>query len=169
MNNYPFTSFHFLVTFELPPLPVDMQFQDVSGLSVEAQYETYKAGGQNSFEYRLPNRPRYSDLVLKRGYPLLSNITAWMIDAFENYNYQPTNLVIALLDEEHIPISSWYVVNALPVKWELSSFNAEESKIVVETMTLTYDHFRSLSLSAAAAAVLDALTTSDSGASISFP
>ena len=36
MNDYPFPSFHFLVNFELPPLPVDMRFQDVSGLTVEA-------------------------------------------------------------------------------------------------------------------------------------
>ncbi len=169
MNDYPFPSFHFLVNFELPPLPVDMRFQDVSGLTVEAQYETYKSGGQNGFEYRLPNRPRYSDLVLKRGYPLVSGVTAWMIDAFENYNYQPTNLTISLLDEEHIPVSSWYIINALPVRWELSSLNAEESRILIETMTLRYDRFRSLSLSAGVAAVLNVLTTSDSGSSISFP
>ncbi|HEV3412115.1 MAG TPA: phage tail protein [Puia sp.] len=167
---YPLTGFHFLVTFELSPIPIDMTFQEVSGLSVEAQYDPYKSGGQNGFEYRLPVRPKYSDLVLKRGYPLVSGISAWMIDAFENYNYQPTNLVIALLDEEHIPVSSWYVINALPVKWDLSSFNAEESRLAIETMTLRYDRFRTLNLSAAVAAVINALTGGgDDGSDISFP
>lgn len=162
-------SFHFLVTFELPQLPGDMSFQEVTGLSVEAQYDSVKAGGQNGFEYRLPTRPRYNDLVLKRGYTLVSGITAWMIDAFENYNYKPTNLIITLLNEEHIPMSAWYVVNALPVKWELSPFNAEDSKIVIESMTLRYDYFKSLSLSAVVAAVLDLIPSGSVSANISFP
>jgi phage tail-like protein len=162
-------SFHFLVTFELPQLPGDMNFQEVTGLSVEAQYDVIKAGGQNAFEYRLPLRPRYSDLVLKRGYTMISGITAWMIEAFENYNYKPTNLIITLLNEEHIPLSAWYVVNALPVKWELSPFNAEDSKIVIESMTLRYDYFKSLSLSSLAAAALDLLPSVSASANISFP
>lgn len=166
---YPLPGFHYLVTFELSPLPVDISFQEVSGLSVEANYETYRGGGQNGFEYRLPVRPTYSDLVLRRGYPLASLVSAWMIDAFENYHYQATNLVIALLDEEHIPVSSWYVINVLPVRWELSSFQAEESNIVIESMTLRYDRFRTLNLSAAAAAVINALSSPDTGANISFP
>lgn len=172
MASYPFPSFHFTVMFELfPQLPDDTRFQEVSGLSVEVQYETYKAGGNNAFEYRLPLRPKYNDLVLKRGYTLVSGITAWMIDAFENFNYQPTNLIISLLDEEHIPVSSWYVVNALPVSWNVSSFNSEQSQLLIESMTLRYDYFKSLSLSGAAAAVADALNslTGGASASISFP
>lgn len=170
INFYPFTGFHFVVMFELfPQLPGDTCFQEVSGLTVEAQYETYKGGGNNGFEYRLPLRPKYSDLTLKRGYTLVSGISAWMIDAFENFNYQPTNIIISLLNEEHIPVSSWYIVNALPVKWDLSPFNAEESRLVIESMTLRYDFFKSLNLSAAAAAIADALSSIGSGSSISFP
>lgn len=170
MNEYPLTGFHFLVVFEIfPQLPSDTYFQEVSGLTVEAQYETYKVGGQNGFEYRLPLRPRYSDLVLKRGYTMVSGVSAWMIDAFENFNYQPANLVISLLNEEHLPVSSWYVVNALPVKWDLSSFNAETSQIVIESMTLKYDYFKTLNLSGAAATVADLLSAAGGGISLSFP
>lgn len=170
MFDYPITGFHFSVVFELfPQLPVDARFQEVSGLTVETQYESYRMGGQNGFEYKLPLRPSYTDLVLKRGYTMASGISAWMIDAFENFNYQPVNLVVSLLNEQHLPVSSWYVVNALPVKWDLSPFNAEESRIVIESMTLKYNYFKTLNLSSAAAAIADALNSPAPGVSISFP
>ena len=170
MFDYPLTGFHFSVIFEIfPQLPNDTYFQEVSRLNVQANYETYKVGGQNSFGYRLPLRPTYGDLVLKRGYTLVSGISAWMMDAFENFNYRPTNLVISLLDEQSIPVSSWYVVNALPVKWDLAAFNAEESRVLIESMTLTYDYFKTLNLSSAAAAVADLLGGASSSASVSFP
>ena len=100
---------------------------------------------------------------------MVSGVSAWMIDAFENFNYQPANLVISLLNEEHLPVSSWYVVNALPVKWDLSSFNAETSQIVIESMTLKYDYFKTLNLSGAASTVADLLSAAGGGISLSFP
>src|ERR1700722_7551924 len=116
MFEYPLTGFHFLVAFELAPqVPADMGFQEVSGLVLEVNLDTYNEGGENRFVHRLPGRTKYSDLVLKRGMGLLpSMVTAWMIDATENFNYVPTNLLISLLDENHLPVSSWYVVNAIP-------------------------------------------------------
>ncbi len=69
MAGYPFPGFHFIVQFELSPqLPVDVGFQEVSGLSVSVDLETYKEGGENRFIHRLPGRTQFSDLVLKRGY-----------------------------------------------------------------------------------------------------
>ncbi|MEO7045959.1 MAG: phage tail protein [Ferruginibacter sp.] len=158
MNEYPVAGFHFLVVFEMfSQLPFDTYFQEVSGLSLEVDYETYSAGGKNAFSYKLPLRPTYNDLVLKRGYTMVSGVSAWMIDAFENFNYRHTNLIISLLDANHVPVSSWYVVNALPKKWDLSPFNAEESSIVIESMTFQYDYFKTLNLSSAVAAVGNAL------------
>lgn len=171
MFEYPLTGFHFVVVFELfPQLPNDVKFQEVSGLNVEVNLDTYNEGGENRFVHRLPGRSKYSDLVLKRGMTLVSGITAWVVDAIENFNFQPTNLIVSLLDENHLPVSSWYVVNAIPIKAEMSSFNAEEGKIVIESLTLRYEYFKTLSLSSAVAAVADLLTPSlEAGTTISVP
>lgn len=143
MSGYPFTGFHFLVTFELTPkLTDDTRFQEVTGLNVEMNFDTYNEGGENRFVHSLPTRSRYSDLVLKRGIYLSSGITAWALDAIENFNYQPINLLISLLDEQSNPVCSWYVVNAIPLKMELSGLNAEQNQIVVETMTLRYEYYK---------------------------
>ena len=152
--NYPLTGFHFVVSFDI--FPGEVGFQEVSGLSFTVEYKTQKSGGSNSTsELRLPQGPKYDNLVLKRGYGIISGISAWVIDAVENFNYRSTNILISLLDEEHQPVSSWYVINALPLSWNISALNAEEGRIVIESLTLVYDSFKTINASAALAAAMD--------------
>lgn len=158
MFEYPLTGFHFLVVFEIfPQVPNDFRFQEVSGLSVSVDTETYNEGGENRFVHRLPGRTSYTDLTLKRGMTLVSGITAWCIDAIENFNYKPTNLLISLLNEDHLPVSSWYVANAYPIKYDIAGLNAENGQIVIETITLRYEYYKTLNLSAAVGAVVGAV------------
>lgn len=151
LNNYPMTGFHFIVAFEMfPQLPNDFRFQEVSGLSVDVEMESFIEGGQNRFEHQLPVRTKYSDITLKRGmFVLPSGIMAWCINATQNFIFQPTNLLISMLDETQIPVQSWYVVNAIPKRVEFSSLNAEQSQVAIETLVLSYNYFNIINLSAA--------------------
>jgi phage tail-like protein len=158
MFEYPAVGFHFLVTFQLlPQTQNDFRFQEVSGLDVEMEMETYIEGGQNRFAWQLPKRTRYSDIILKRGLFTGSGIILWCRDALENFNFSPANLTITLLNELHVPLQAWYVVNAIPKKWSISGFNAQESSIVVESITLSYQYFNVISLDTAVTGVISAL------------
>jgi len=68
---YPPWGFYYKVEFVIPGKgslpPDDARFQTVSGLSVEYDYESFKEGGENRFEHKLPVRTKYADMVLKRG------------------------------------------------------------------------------------------------------
>ena len=172
MFDYPFTGFHFLVVFEIfPQVPNDFRFQEVTGLTADVNLDTYNEGGENRFVHRLPGRTRYSDLVLKRGMTLVSGITAWCVDAIENFNFQPTNMLISLLNSDHLPVSSWYIANAIPIKYEISGLNAEQNQIVIESLTLRYEYYKTLNLSAAVTAAVgaaaDLLSGDSAGAGIS--
>lgn len=171
MFEYPLTGFHFLVVFEIfPQLPNDFRFQEVTGLTTDVNLDTYNEGGENRFVHRLPGRTKYADLVLKRGMTLVSGVAAWCLDSIENFNYQPTNMLISLLNEQHLPVSSWYVVHAIPIKYDISGLHAEQSKIVIESITLRYEYYRTLNLSAAIGAVGNLLSGSASAsATISVP
>ena len=174
MFDYPFTGFHFLVVFEIfPQVPNDFRFQEVTGLNVDVNLDTYNEGGENRFVHRLPGRTRYSDLILKRGMTLVSGVTAWCVDAIENFNYQPTNMLISLLNEDHLPVSSWYITNAIPIKYDISGLNAEQNQIVIESITLRYEYYKTLNLSAAVTAAIgavgDLLGGGSASASISVP
>jgi phage tail-like protein len=146
---YPLVGFHFLVTFEIfPQTPVDVRFQEVSGLSMSMGTDTVNEGGENRFVHKLPTRATFSDITLKRGLFEISALYDWCRNAIENHEFKPLNLVILLLNDLHIPIYSWRVFNAIPVKWELSPFNAEKGEVVIETMTITYNYFSPVGLTA---------------------
>ncbi len=161
MFEYPQVGFHFLVTFELfPQFPNDLRFQEVSGLSVNMDYEPYKEGGENRFIHQLPVRTSYSELVLKRGKFMGSGILHWCKDAIENFEFKPTNILISLLDQNHLPLYNWYVINAIPKKLDISGFNAERSEVVVETLTLHYQYFKYYDPLSAAMDLAGSLTAS---------
>lgn len=142
---YPPPGFHFAVKFDFSPNPFDLSFQSVSGLTVEYDYETFKEGGENRFEHKLPVRTKYSDLVLKRGFVVAGSlIYNWCLRAFRDRDFEPANVLISLLNEQHVPLKSWNIVHAVPKKWSLSDFNANENGVVVESLELTYRYFEVL-------------------------
>ncbi|MFW0737791.1 MULTISPECIES: phage tail protein [unclassified Flavobacterium] len=141
-NYYPPVGFHFLVEFEgLGSKEKDHQFQSVSGLSVDIETEEIAEGGENRFKHKLPVKTKYPNLTLKRGILIDSVVINWCKDAIENFTFKPVNLTVKLLNEKHQPLISWNVVHAYPVKWSVEDFNAQESKLVVETFELTYNYF----------------------------
>ena len=138
-NYYPPLGFHFKVEFA--NIDGEFEFQSVSGLSVELETEELCEGGENRFKHKLPVRTKYPNLVLKRGVKINSELINWCRDAVENFYIEPTDITISLLNENHEPLTTWNIVHAWPVKWAMSDFNAEESKIVIETIELTYNYF----------------------------
>jgi phage tail-like protein len=139
---YPPLGFHYAVRFELEDkLEGDARFQSLSGLSVEYEYETFKEGGENRFEHKLPVRTRYSDLVLKRGMLTGSALIEWMLAAFRDREFEPADLSVILLNEKSEPLRTWKIAKAIPKKWSVSDFDAQSSTLVVETLECAYQYF----------------------------
>jgi phage tail-like protein len=141
MAVYPPVGFHFSVNFELSPQADDTRFQEVTGLDVEMEMDSFIEGGENRFTWQLPRRTRYSDIILKRGMFIGSPVIKWCRDAFENFLFTPANLHITLLNEQHTPMMTWYVVNAIPKRWSVSGLNAQDNSIMIESITLSYQYF----------------------------
>ena len=138
---YPPWGFYYRVEFEVSHDANDSRFQTVSGLSVEYDYESFKEGGENRFEHKLPVRTKYGDLVLKRGMLADSAVVQWLTDAFRDRQFKPAGVSVILMNEKGDPLRTWKVVNAIPKKWTVSDFNSSESSIVIETLELTYRYF----------------------------
>src|SRR5262245_24043956 len=155
--SYPHPGFHFIVIFELmPQFPYDTRWQEVSGLTVSTEFEAWPEGGENRFAHQLPKSLQFGELVLKRGKFMGSGVLHWARKAMENFEYKPTNLIISLLDEDHLPIYNWRVTGAVPKRLEVSGMNAGSNEILVETLALQYQYFKymdpaSLALDAASA------------------
>ena len=142
-NYYPPAAFHFKVeVLGLTRNENDVRFTEVGGLSVELATEEVAEGGENRFIQKYPTRAKYPELVLKRGLLLNSEIVTWIRQCIEDYNIQPKNIDIKLLNEAHQPLLTWHVVNAYPTKWAVSDLNASSNAVVIETLQLFYQYFR---------------------------
>jgi phage tail-like protein len=130
------------VSFLDPFFSPDVMFQSVSGLEVRLETESYREGGENRFEHTLPVRAKYSNLTLKRGLFVSSQLIDWCMDTFNDMEVRPVTMIISLLNEVHVPLMTWNVVNAFPVKWSVSDLNAEQSSIAIETLELQYQYFK---------------------------
>lgn len=138
---YPPYGFYYRVEFAFSKNVGDARFQSAAGLSVEYDYESYKEGGENRFEHKLPVRTKYADLVLKRGMLTGSAVIEWMIKAFRDREFEPSDVNIILLNERGEPLRTWKLAHAIPKKWSVSDFDANANTIVVESLELTYRYF----------------------------
>lgn len=140
---YPPWGFYYKVEFDFAVSDAgdDARFQTVSGLSVEYDYESFKEGGENRFEHKLPVRTKYADMVLKRGMLTNSKVIKWFLAAFRDREFTPSDINVILMSEKGDPLRTWNVTHAIPKKWSISDLNANESSVVIETMELTYRYF----------------------------
>ncbi|TNE57307.1 MAG: phage tail protein [Bacteroidetes bacterium] len=141
VDYYPPLGFYYKVEFSISRQKNDVRFQSVSGLSVEYDYESFKEGGENRFEHKLPVRTKYSDMVLRRGMLTDSDVYKWCLKAFRDREFEPADLNIILMNEKGEPLRTWSITHAIPKKWSVSDLNANENAIVIETLELTYRYF----------------------------
>lgn len=150
----PPCGFHFKVEFmgvDGMGTDTEQRFQEVSGLSVEIETEELREGGENRFVYKLPKRARYPNLVLKRGLLKGTAVINWLKSAMSTYftvfvyDFKPADILITLMDEAGEPAAQWNVVQAYPLKWSASEFNANSNTVVIETIELAYQYFERIS------------------------
>ncbi|KPQ16037.1 MAG: bacteriophage tail region protein [Algoriphagus marincola HL-49] len=143
---YPPTGFHFLVRFEglllkYPGIP-DVGFQEVGGLSVEIGVEEYAEGGENRFKHRMPNPVSYTNLTMKRGMLVGSQLMKWFKDSVEAFQFEAQDITVILLNEQHLPLQAWNFINAWPVKWSIEGLNAMENTLMIESIEFAYQYYR---------------------------
>lgn len=143
----PPVAFYFNVTFEGL---IETSFQEVSGLQLEMETETIKEGGESSFSYQVPTRRKHGNLVLKRSLmPLPHVLETYVVKVLENNGSAqivPVNLTISLLDAGHFPLNNWSVLNAYPVKWDISALNSQKNELVIETLEMAYTNLIRMSI-----------------------
>jgi phage tail-like protein len=135
IRNDPYLSFNFLV--EIEGLLVG-GFSEVTGLQVETVIETFREGGRNDYEHKLPGPTRYpSNLILKHGLTDIETLWSWHQDVAQG-KIERKNGTIYLLDRQQLPAMWWDFMGAYPVKWSGPEFRAETGAVAVETVELVH-------------------------------
>ncbi|NEO00301.1 MAG: phage tail protein [Moorea sp. SIO3I7] len=147
LTENPPVGFNFMVVFFIGgilPNPLDIRFQKVSGISAEISTTDIREGGENIFRHRLPNQVTYNNLVLERGMVIGSPLNVEFNVAMSTMKFAPSNVLVMLLDENTVPVSSWLFKRAYPVKWSTSDLDANANAVVIDTMELAYVRFQSV-------------------------
>lgn len=138
MSHFPLVNFHYSVVWDGSRIG----FSEVSGLAVEHEIIEYRDGASPEYStIKVPGLRKFSNIILKRGVFKENN------DLFHWFNtggiiVERRNIVISLLNEEHIPVISWYIKNAWPVVLKYSELNALKSEILIESLEIAHEGFK---------------------------
>ena len=122
--------------------PLDFRFQSVSGLSVEVQRSKSSGEGANATGPELPDKLDYPNLILTRGMPLISTLSMEIHKSLNEFKFNLRNVLLCIFDENGIPINSYLFTEAYPVKWSLSTLDADSNAVIIEEMELSYKNFK---------------------------
>jgi phage tail-like protein len=142
----PFRSFNFLISLidssgiGAPSLG---GFSECSGLEMSFEVEEYKEGGNNGTVLKFPTRAKWTNLKLKRGVALSTDLWDWHY-GFIQGKVQRRDGVVTLMDELHIPVKVWSFRRGIPVKWTGPSLNAAQNQVAVEELEITHEGLRLL-------------------------
>lgn len=146
MMNTPAVSHRFIVNFLFNniPSPFDIGFQRVSGLSRTLAVSQHQEGGENARNIWLAEKVNHGSLVLERGVMNATPLTLQFDRVLRRESTQWANLVIMLLNESSLPITTWMLSHALPVQWQMGDLDANSNTVLVNTLELRYQDMRML-------------------------
>lgn len=135
--------YHFRVDFCINNKYIkDVAFKSVGGLKIGLTFTPKEVGAESVDQELLIKGGEYSDLVLERGVTVDSNLYYWLTTQIETKKKTKIPVVVTVLDFKHDPVFCWFFINAYPVSWETSGFDAMENKILMEKITLKFDFFK---------------------------
>ena len=127
---------HFMVSWG----GTDLGFMEVSGLDIQYDVVEYREGLSPEYaSQKMPGRPRYPNIVLKRGIIKGDNEFYKWISTIRLNSVERRDITISLLDEEHNPARVWKVKNAFPVKLTGPVLKAAGNEVAVETLELAHE------------------------------
>jgi phage tail-like protein len=137
----PEVSHRFLVTFFIKglPSPLDLRFQHVSGLSKgELGVSVQRQGGVNVDNLYLPEKVRHPPLVLQRGVMVPTPLGMAFEYVLSGLATTYVDVIVMLLNHQSLPVCTWTITDALPVKWQTGALDAQSSTPLINHIELVY-------------------------------
>ncbi|WP_405343145.1 phage tail protein [Fibrobacter sp.] len=125
----------------------EISFSEVSGLETSIETKEVHSGGDNSTVYYLPDKIKYTELVLKRAVLKKSDsFFTWCLDCMNSmtnaFMITPKPIEVSLLNAENEPLATWTFNNAYPVKWSFSTLDAMKGEVMIETLSFKYQNMK---------------------------
>jgi phage tail-like protein len=116
-------------------------FTGCSGLSLEYEVVNYKqTDGKQLLSRKRPGRPKYSEVVLKRGFSADTKLYDWfneVVDAAKPTPYKTASIVI--MDREGKEGARFSLEAFWPSKMSVSDLKAGSDDVMVEELTIQHE------------------------------
>lgn len=140
-NTDPFVNFRYVV--EIDGIQ-SMGFSKVSEISNETSVISYREGGLNNFEHKLPDSTTFSNITLEHGLSLNQTLYEWRQDVIDgNFEEAMKDGTIEVYNQNTLA-SIWYFYAAWPSKLVVSSLDASASgsgEVLIESVELVVESF----------------------------
>jgi phage tail-like protein len=120
-------------------------FSEISGLAFETEVETFREGGENTYEQQLAGPTKFpSRLVLKRGLADGEALWSWYQEVM-HHAIKRRDITIVLLQNHYVPPDHdeakwrWLFRDACPVKWTGPEFRAGTAEVAFESIELVHN------------------------------
>jgi phage tail-like protein len=116
-------------------------FTGCSGLSLEFDVTTFKEGnGEMIIERKRPGKPKYSEIVLKRGFTADKGLYTWfdgVVQAKDKTPYKTASIVI--YDRTQTEVARFNLEQCWPSKLSVSDLSAGSDEVMVEELTIQHE------------------------------
>ncbi|RPI57891.1 MAG: phage tail protein [Acidobacteria bacterium] len=126
------------MALDLAGLALAGGFSECSGLEMAMAPEEYKEGGRNGGNLKFPSRVTWTNLTLKKGAALSTELWNWHY-GFVIGNGRRRDGVIALLNEAQTPTLVWFFRRGLPVKYTGPALNAAQNTVAIEAIEIAHE------------------------------
>ena len=116
-------------------------FQECSEIGMSVDVVEYRNGNEKENSVRkLTGLARYPDVTLKRGIIGSLDLYAWLNDIRNGNQTALRTVVVQLMNEDHSAVvQEWQLMRARIVKHVSGPFNAKDSSVAMEEITLAYE------------------------------
>lgn len=116
-------------------------FTGCSGLGIEFDVTTFKQGdGKKILEMKRPGKPKYSEVVLKRGFTSNTVLYKWfdeVVASAEKTPYKTASIVIFGRDAEEV--ARFSLEQCWPSKLSVSDLQAGSDEVMIEEITIQHE------------------------------
>ena len=148
--DFPFHAFNFEVEFLESKLGADPgseavplchgAFAECTGLDATMEPKVIKAGGANFGPYQRVGQVSFATVILKRGMTRRRDLWKWfeLSSLGGAYTYR-LDVSIRMRDAQGLPVISWHLDRALPIKFKAADLNAKGSEVAIEELHLAHE------------------------------
>ena len=137
MSQVPLVAFNYQVQWD----GSRAGFAEVTGLNVDFDIIEYREGTDESSARKIPGKPKWSDISLKRGIISPDNhFFEWILNTLRG-TPDRRDLTISLVDASGQPITTWKIRNAIAVGLHGPHLDATANEIAIEELIVAHEGF----------------------------